>query len=497
MGELLLMKKIDEFNDEVIQALFGAEAAEDEDPARLREYYFKSDIYRNIVSDLPLRIIVGHKGIGKSALITIAIQEDFDKGRLPILIQPNDIAKLSTDSPNFLQNINNWKEGLNEIIASKALASMGAEGYPIPTDLKVAGKLAHFIIETIKPIKDKLVDTEPTKRILVDNFLRTSEINVYIDDLDRGWEGKKGDISRISALLNATRDINNENKNIRFKIALRSDVYFLVRTSDESTDKTESAVVWYSWTNHEILALLVKRVETFFGRKPSEISLTAKRQQQLAVYLNTIMDAKFNGRGRWQNVPMHQVLMSLIRKRPRDLVKLCTLAAKNAYKRKSNIIQTVDFQSIFEDYSQGRVQDTINEYKSELPDIERLIMGMKPTKRGRDASSGYTYTTDALIKKISNICEQGNFKFKDKQIKTKNELASFLYKINFLTARKELPSGEILRKYFEENRYLSGAFADFGFEWEVHPAYRWALQPENINDIFDDLRLTSDEASNL
>jgi len=491
------MKNPIEFDDETIQVLFGAEAAEDEDPERLKEYYFKSETYRNIVSDLPLRIIVGHKGIGKSALITIAIQEDLDKGRLPILIQPNDIAKLSTDSPDFLQNINNWKEGLNAIIASKALTSMGMEGSPIPSDLKIVGKLAHFLVETIKPLKDKLVDTEPVKKLLVNNFLNSSEINVYIDDLDRGWEGKKGDISKISALLNAIRDINNENKNIRFKIALRSDVYFLVRTSDESTDKTESAVVWYSWTNHEIFALLVKRIETFFGRKPQEATLIAKRQQQLAKYLETIMESRFNGRGRWQDIPMHQVLMSLIRKRPRDLVKLCTLAAKNAHKRKSNIIQSIDFQNIFEDYSQGRVQDTINEYRSELPDIERLIMGMKPTKRGKDAASGYTYSTDTLIKKISNICEQGAFKFKDNQIRTPKELANFLYKINFLTARKEMPNGEIIRKYFEENRYISGKFADFGFEWEVHPAYRWALQPDNINDIFNDLQLTSDDSSNL
>jgi len=36
------MKKQIEFNDETIQVLFGAEAAEDEDPQRLKEYYFKS-----------------------------------------------------------------------------------------------------------------------------------------------------------------------------------------------------------------------------------------------------------------------------------------------------------------------------------------------------------------------------------------------------------------------------------------------------------------------
>ena len=27
-------------------------------------------------------------------------------------------------------------------------------------------------------------------------------------------------------------------------------------------------------------------------------------------------------------------------------------------------------------------------------------------------------------------------------------------------------------------------FVDFGYDWEVHPAFRWALQPDNLDDIF-------------
>ncbi|MBW4500340.1 MAG: hypothetical protein KME57_12465 [Scytonema hyalinum WJT4-NPBG1] len=63
----------------------------------------------------------------------------------------------------------------------------------------------------------------------------------------------------------------------------------------------------------------------------------------------------------------------------------------------------------------------------------------------------------------------------------------------FLTARKESPNGGILRKYFEENRYLKSKFVDFGFDWEIHPAYRWALQPDTIEDIFRNLELSADE----
>jgi len=123
-------------------------------------------------------------------------------------------------------------------------------------------------------------------------------------------------------------------------------------------------------------------------------------------------------------------------------------------------------------------------------------MGMKPDKKERTAKQDFTYQTDSLIKKIRKIQEQGRFRFQtgagagvDADPKS---LAGFMYKINFLIARKEQQQGLIVRKYFEENRYLSNKFADFGFDWEVHPAYRWALQPDNIQEVFEQLKLSAD-----
>jgi hypothetical protein len=96
-----------------------------------------------------------------------------------------------------------------------------------------------------------------------------------------------------------------------------------------------------------------------------------------------------------------------------------------------------------------------------------------------------------LLKKLKSIVERGIFKFSSGKTASIKELASFLYKINFLTARKESKEG-IERKYFEENRYLTSQFADFGYDWEVHPAYRWALQPDNQNSIWKELELSRD-----
>src|SRR5690606_29584531 len=153
----------------------------------------------------------------------------------------------------------------------------------------------------------------------------------------------------LSALLNSIRDLSSDNPGLCFKVSLRSDVYFLVRTSDESTDKIEGSVVWYSWSNHEILIMLIKRVLTYFEKEFNESLLLQSPQQHVGYMLDDIMESRFQGYGKWENAPMYRILMSLIRKRPRDLVKLCTLAGREAFRSKSNLITTEHFKNIFEE----------------------------------------------------------------------------------------------------------------------------------------------------
>jgi hypothetical protein len=481
------------FTDETIQCLFGFEDAESEPIDRLREYYFKKSTFERMVSDMPIRILVGHKGTGKSALFKVAIDEAKDCGNLPILIKPDDIAELGKSDENFLLRIRQWKYGLTKIIGEKVFNEFDLY------DDKVAGRLSKFGLKIISFVADSIsavknrVDLTPAQLRLIDNFLKSKKIIVFIDDLDRGWQGKKDDINRISALLNAVRDMANDNPGLIFKISLRSDVYFLVRTSDESTDKIEGSVVWFKWSNHEILVMLIKRILTYFGEKVDETALLNSPQKHLSHNLNRIFENRFLGKGKWEDVAMYRILMSLVRKRPRDLVKLCSLAAQQASLGNSDLIRTTHFQSIFEEYSQGRIQDTINEYKSELPQIEKLLFGMKPTKKQKFTADGYVYSTQELHAKINNIKQQNSFSFANGRSAMAKDLSQFLYKINFLTARKVLEDGTIQRKYFEENRYLSSSFVDFGYEWEVHPAFRWALQPDDIDGIFRNLGLTADD----
>jgi hypothetical protein len=485
-----------QFDDATIEQLFGSEAADYEDIERLKKYYVKGTVYERVTADLPVRILVGHKGIGKSALIRFAMQEDYQAGVLPVLIRPDDVAGIAMDNVPFLSRLQDWKHGLVSVIAHKAISDFYVGSAPsVQLVGKPVGSLTSLVLESAKRFLEKVgVSDDPGKRAIAQAFLRTGKIRVYVDDLDRGWAAKRDEINRISTLLSAILDLCNEMQGLQFRVALRSDVYFLYRTSDESTDKTESSVVWFGWTNHDILVLLVARIESFFGRRVDQDALRRQRQHDLAKYLLPVMEPYFKGGGKWENAPMYRILMSLIRRRPRDLVKLCTLAARKSYERRSRTINTEDFQSVFEEYSQGRAQDTYNEYRSELPAIQRLIEGMRPTTKETRDGKGWIYSTDELSKKLKTIVEQGKFMAANGVHMGPRDLAQFLYKINFLIARKDSEvAGLIDRRYFEENRYLSSEFRDFGFDWEVHPAFRWHLQPERVHDIFKSLALSKDD----
>lgn len=478
-------KEID-FSEEQIREMFGDLAAEDEKRERFSSYFIKTDVYKKIHNFLPIRILVAHKGIGKSALFRMSYLENKRDNVLSIWVKPDDILGIANagDGTDPLEMIRQWKSGLEELLVEKVISNFNiSKDKDIINQISRNGlKLTEQVSRIVKKISD-IVDVDRVKKVIADKYLENRKIVIYIDDLDRAWNGSKQNIYRISALLNAVRDMCNETSELCFRISLRSDVYYLVRTADESTDKIDGNVLWLTWTEHELLALLVKRVQSYFSNDISEKDLLGMKQQEMSKYLNDIMVDTFEGSGKWYNRPIRYIFLSLIRRRPRDLINLCTLAARNANAKGRNLIVTEDWEEVFEQYSSSRLQDTINEHKYELPDIERLLLGMKPSHEMKKTKKPFVYDKERLFRKIEGIMQNGKFYFANNKECTVEELLAFMYKINFLNARKNVDGGFIDRKYFEDNKYITSKSVDFGYDWEVHPAFRWALYPET-KDIF-------------
>lgn len=479
------------FDDATIERLIGAEDAENEDSQRFKEYFFFNKAYENLVANLPIRVLVGHKGIGKSALLRRAYLHNQENKQLAVWIRPNDLVShmVHAHAPELNQQIENWKSGLLEAIIYKCISTVGSDqdSNDWKNVVKSTTSAAISIISRI--VKNKLPDVrDVVTRTIVENYLRDQRVYVYIDDIDRGWDASSSSIRNISALLNSIRDLAGADNKLMFRIGLRSDVYYLVRTSDESTDKIERNVIRLSWTNHEILAVMATRIETYFETGVDQKRIIRMDQIEMSSgILSKIMTPDFQGRGHWRNRPIHNVLLSLTRKRPRDLVKIMHAAARNAHINGHDKIDSTDLESTFESYSSERLQDTINEFRSELPNIQQLLFGMRPTKRTRTAAESYLYQTNRLVTKLKDIMGQSSLAYTNGNSVSPKSLIQFLYKIDFIIARKDL-EGRIDRKYFDQSRFLASEFVDFGYDWEVHPAYRWALQPQGVKDILDQIR---------
>lgn len=171
--------KIKNFDDETIQTLFGYEDAESESLERLKSYYFKNETYARIVANLPLRILVGHKGTGKSALFKIAMSEDKENGDLPILIKPDDVAELGKNNENFLLKIRQWKLGLIKIVGEKVFSEFGIFDDDIKNKLSRFGlKLVSYITDTVKVVQEN-VDLSASQIKLINNYLEKSVL-LYI-----------------------------------------------------------------------------------------------------------------------------------------------------------------------------------------------------------------------------------------------------------------------------------------------------------------------------
>lgn len=482
------------FDDETLYRMFGAEDAENEQPGRLKQYFVRNKAYENLRANLPIRIIVGHKGVGKSALLRMAYNEDIENEHFAIWVRPDDLqSHLTQQSQNLNTLIDSWKKGLIDVIYRKAIEKIGRS-----TDEENFGPTRYTLNALLESVRNYITSNnnkviDAAAQAIVAEFMRNQSIRIYMDDLDRGWEAKRSDILNISALLNAIRDLCGPDNRLLFRLGLRTDVYFLVRTSDESTDKIERNVIILSWSNHEILTIMAKRVANFLGKPVDDVELAKQRQSVITQELSPIIEARFKYVGKWEDAPIHRVLLSLTRRRPRDLIKLLYGGAKEAFRTNVSIITTEALRSTFAQYSNERLQDIMNEFKSELPEIGRLVHGMRPVQKERTTMQNYLYTNDKLMVKLRNLMQNNRFSFSNGQLVTAKSLAEFLYKIDFIVARRDHDNGEIARVFFDQNRYLQSQFADYGFKWEVHPAYRWALQPDDIDDIFRKLDLASED----
>ena len=497
--------------------LFGHEDAGKEDDSRLTSYYYKTIQYEDIMSDIKLQIITGEKGTGKSALLKMAFIESSDSHIVPIWIRLDDLSELYFEilnATNLYQLKTLWKRSISKLVMMKLASHMSfAMGEDYEKALAWAYNTGYttrdFIsrsVHILKPMHEKYIAIDEENESYgehhtLQRVLENKKIRLFLDDFDLDWKGKESDVTRIKSLLLSLSDMTSDMEGLSVRIALRTDVYEMIR-DEEFSDKFESALIKCQWNNQEIMKTLAKRICAYFDEPFDEVHTTNQKTMQytIARYLNKIFVPNFDESTRvWAKAPTHRVIYSLIRRKPRDMVKLCHSVAEEAYRRDMSIIDASCFLAVLEKYSRDRLKDLINEYVNQLPALSDLLIKMAPTQKEfkNKMVERYVYSTAELYTKIKNIQQNMNISiYESKSEKLHpadfHQIAHFLYKIGFITGRKRNESGIIERVYYDESPYLLNSnVGDRGYSWEIHPAYRGALA-NGTNDNWE-VTLSMDE----
>ncbi|CUM89326.1 P-loop ATPase, Sll1717 family [Coprococcus eutactus] len=336
--------------------LFGHEDAGKEDDSRLTSYYYKTIQYEDVMSGLNLQIITGEKGTGKSALLKMAYIESAERNFVPLWIRLDDLSELYSDilrSDNLYELKTLWKRAISKLVIMKLISHMT---FVMGDDCQKAMTWAYntgyaekdFIaksVKILKPMYDKYIkldeDSESCgEHHVLQRMINNKKIRLFFDDFDLDWKGKASDILKIKSLLLVLSDMTSDMGGLSARIALRTDVYEMIR-DEEFSDKFESSIIKCQWNNQEIMKTLAKRICTYFDETFDE-SITANKQTMqynIAKYLNIVFVPRFDEQARaWTNAPTHKVIYSLIRRKPRDMVKLCQSVAEEAYKKRLNLI---------------------------------------------------------------------------------------------------------------------------------------------------------------
>lgn len=364
---------------------WGNDSAE-KDPNLLK--YFIDQPSLNRLYSKSKTFIVGRKGSGKSAIrkkLNLMFSKWQDNYLIEVTPTFNIFSNLISDSDiksNFNEEVFFQYVWLNHLF-KKALLEIGknpknekapefafAIQFAKDNELKEKNLLesARDLLNKLKIRAGKLGDLG----IEIENILRKeAEIDFYenelskitkagykltwiIDDLDLGWNNSLIANNLLLGLLTCCNYVKNINHNLHLYICIREDVYRILLTHTQHSDKYRD-IEKIHWTSDNLVDLLNSRISYNY-----EISgQKAPQNPFITVFPETISTSLTSN---W--------LYERTLGRPRELIQLVRLYTEknNTNEPNAEILKSIELE-----YSNWKIEDLTTEYSNQYPNLFELF----------------------------------------------------------------------------------------------------------------------------
>ena len=445
-----------------------------------------------------MRVLVGNKGIGKSAVVEW-IDKVAKAKKLPcLLIRPDNIS--SKDTPTS-PDIGSLKRFYYEVLLRTVGAQIGSQlkgllkgdaaklhnearqqGLAEEDFLQKSLELISAIslpvakINGVQLAKELAGTNSPNALIKAVNSQLLSSGNVFyllIDDTDQlAAPDQPAHLNRIWALLLAVRRLTGECSAVRAIVSLRSSVWTRLTSESQGqrdqTDHMRGLVIPLLADDKLMQGIIRKRLESA-ARDAGQ-----PRVDPYPIFFNgtTMTLPSSDERRSWDSF-----ISKSARERPRDAIQLIKNMVDAAKQGNQPLIGSNEAGAAMRVYSSERVDDVVNEFSLDCKNIREMIN----TFADFDFDSDF----EKLRRHLLTIPSIASIQIRGTQLRPNVDddaiaILRLLHETGFLNPRvadNTMPRGFRHILFHDDSNFVKLANWNImqGARWEIHPAFRTYL----------------------
>lgn len=472
------------------ERIFGNDAGDDENEKSLNFYFLERNEFARFYDRANvLRIVKARKGTGKSALLRrteIKARERVPDDLFVICKGPEifpDFSKAENSSNPVLA----WQRSICARINREIGARIKFAATDDEISLVEAAELDSFRGRNLlSALSDRLLKKVPIPGVgelqrerppisndvqLLKRFADNESSTVWfvVDDIDATFKNTESNKAQLAAYFSACRDLVQKVKGLTIRIAVRTDVWTLLRGSDEALDKCDQYVFNLRWSTEQVAYILASKIDAYFYVHlnlpiPATLNEASRKSQSF----RTVFQQRYPW-GRDNMIESQTYVALYSQGRPRWSAALCRAAALKADSRGHLKIDEPDFKSVLAEYSAQRRLDIVGEHSQEYKDFNSLIQVFSGWKKLFQTQEMLTRISSEYLKKST-----GN----ETKAFDAVQLAHLLFRSGVISAVSK--SGGKGAKHFDyEDRptlLTSRAALDDGLDWEIPMFLRAALK---------------------
>ena len=445
-----------------------------------------------------MRVLVGNKGIGKSAIVEW-IDKVAKKKSLPcLLIRPDNIS--SKDTPTS-PDIGSLKRFYYEVLLRTVGAQIGSQlkgmlkgnAATLHNEARQQGLVEDdFIQKSLELISAislpaaKINGVQLAKELAGTNspnaliraisrqlLVSGSVFYLLIDDTDQlAAPDQPAHLNRIWALLLAVRRLTSECNSVRAIVTLRSSVWTRLTSESQGqrdqTDHMRGLVIPLLADDSLMQNIVRKRLEM------AAKDAGKTRVDPYTIFFNgTTMTLPTSDEKRtWDSF-----ISKSARERPRDAIQLIKNMVDAAKQGNAPLIGSKEAGAAMKIYSSERVDDVVNEFSLDCKNIREIIN----TFADIDFESDF----EALRRHLLTVPSIASIQVRGMQLRSDIDddaitILRLLHEAGFLNPRvsdKTMPKGFRHILFHDDSNFVKLANWNSmqGARWEIHPAFRTYL----------------------